>query len=106
MKIGRRLFIGFAIIILINVAAGAMIINNVGSVQHYYDNKKTMDSLINHLDDCRLAESQFRSSYDTKLVTDFQFDYLNVSRDISDMEATSKCKWRRLESFRHQVIRG
>lgn len=86
MKIGRRLFIGFAIIILINVAAGAMIINNVGSVQHYYENKKTMDSLISHLDDCRLAESQFRSTYDTQLVSDFQSDYLNVSRDISDME--------------------
>jgi PAS domain S-box-containing protein len=87
MKIGRRLFIGFAIIILINVAAGTMIINNVGSVQHYYDNKKTMDSLISHLDDCRLAESKFRSTYDTNLVTDFQSDYLNVSRDISNIGA-------------------
>lgn len=85
MKIGRRLFMGFAIIILINVAAGAMIINNVGSVQHYYNNKKTMDSLISHIDDCRLAESRFRSSYDTNLVIGFQSDYLNVSRDLSDM---------------------
>lgn len=85
MKIGRRLFMGFAIIILINVAAGAMIIDNVGSVQHYYNNKKTMDSLISHLDDCRLAESRFRSSYDTNLVIGFQSDYLNVSRDLSNM---------------------
>ena len=87
MKIGRRLFMGFAIIILINVAAGAMIINNVGSVQHYYNNKKTMDSLISHIDDCRLAESRFRSSYDTNLVIGFQSDYLNVSRDLSNMGA-------------------
>lgn len=86
MKIGSRLFIGFAIIILINVVAGAIIISNVGSIQHYYLNKKTMDTTINHLNACRLTESQFRSAYDTKLVVDFQFEYLNVSRDIAAMQ--------------------
>lgn len=86
MKIGSRLFIGFAIIILINVVAGAIIISNVGSIQHYYQNKKTMDTTINHLNACRLTESQFRSAYDTKLVVDFQFEYLNVSRDIAAMQ--------------------
>ena len=73
MKIGQKLFIGFAIIILINVIAGVLIINNMDTVQQYYQSKKAMDSLNAHLKDSMLTENEFRSAYDTGLVDDFRF---------------------------------
>lgn len=89
MKIGQRLFIGFSIIILINVLAGYIIVSDVNSVQQYYQSKTAMDNLIDHLKDCRLTEKGFRSAYDTKLVVDFQTQYKNVTRDLNEMEISN-----------------
>ncbi len=88
MKIGQRLLLGFVIIIVINVIAGLIIVQNVQSVQQYYNEKKDMDSLVGHLKDCRLTESEFRSSYDPAQAVAFQQQYRNITRDIYLLESS------------------
>lgn len=88
VKIGQRLFIGFAIIIIINLLASALIINNIQNVQKYYQSKKAADNLVNDLKDSMLVEKEFRSAYDTGLVVDFQLEYKNITRDIYEMETS------------------
>jgi PAS domain S-box-containing protein len=87
MKIGQRLLLGFAAIIVINVIAGAVVFQSMQSVQSYYNEKKDMATLIDQMKDARLAEKEFRSVYDTKLAVEFQFEYKNVTRDISVLES-------------------
>ncbi len=88
MKIGQRLIIGFAIIILINAIAGVLIIKNMDTVQQYYQSKKSMDNLTADLKDSMLTENEFRSTYNTSLVVDFQLEYRNITRDIYDMQTS------------------